>query len=154
SFASSIATRLMYVGRILPNDSLRVRFGRPSKGSAIDKGSPVSDDAPPRRLVARSSVVRRTLCGQLLNTNLGYARLRVRPHRSPGASEDGRIAGERGIPEEFQQLHRPHPERARRDARVPQLLLRRGPRTGRDRPARRIRILLIRRLSRSAYAFR
>src|SRR5437667_12643358 len=91
SFASSIATRLMYVGRILPNDSLRVRFGRPSKGSALDKGSSEASNERDPKAREPHSVVRRALCGQLLNTNLGYARLRTRPRRSPGATEDGRV---------------------------------------------------------------
>src|SRR2546426_1278935 len=140
----------MYVGRILPNDSLRVRFGRPSKGRALDKGSSESDDARPPWLVARSF-------GRPSNTLRATIKYepRIRPIESapasvPGASEDGRIPGERGIPEKLQQLHRPHPERARRDARIPQLLVRGGPRTGRNRPARGIRIVLIRCPSRSA----
>src|SRR2546428_4861260 len=78
SFASSIATRLMYVGRILPNDSLRVWSEGRSKESVIDKGSAETGDAigfnPGGWALRRSA----ELCGQLLNRDLGYARMKSR----------------------------------------------------------------------------
>src|SRR5213594_1056642 len=147
SFASSIATRLMYVGRILPNDSLRVSSRKRSKGCVLNKGSEENADANRFRGAGGALLVSDGLSGQLLNRDLGYAEWDPTPHRPPGADDDGRIPRERRIPEELKQLHRPHPERTRRDARVPELVVRGSPRAGSDRSARGVRVVLIRRLS-------
>src|SRR6266545_1453222 len=120
----------------------RSRSGGRSKGSVLDKASwlGAKTTQSPRAGCCRNR--RRENSGQLLNRDLGYAGLETRAHRSPGAGGDGRIPRERRVPEEFEQLHRPDPERARRDARVPQLVVRGSPRAGRHRLARGVLVVL------------
>src|SRR5213594_1593430 len=83
SFASSIATRLMYVGRILPNDSLRVSSRERSKGCVLNKGSEENRDTHGFREARGASFSSDILCGQLLNRDLGYARMGPRAAPSP-----------------------------------------------------------------------
>src|SRR2546428_7747996 len=82
-FASSIATRLMYVGRILPNDSLRVSSRERSKGCVLNKGSEENRDTHGFREARGASFSSDILCGQLLNRDLGYARMGPRAAPSP-----------------------------------------------------------------------
>src|SRR3989442_1180459 len=71
----------MYVGRILPNDSLRVSSRKRSKGCVLNKGSEENGDANRFRGARGASLVSAGLCGQLLNRDLGYARMGPRAAR-------------------------------------------------------------------------
>src|SRR5207249_10714651 len=73
----------MYVGRILPNDSLRVSSRERSKGCVLNKASEENGDANRFRGARGASLVSAGLCGQLLNRDLGYARMGPRAAPSP-----------------------------------------------------------------------